>query len=114
MPVVSAQGDQVQLLKRHVPLLPSIACAAGPWLATQDIGILADIGHSVQNPRAFLRPAPGKGRAEVIVAKMTLRASTRSGAVSIKVPSRSKTIVGVDIVDRYPSFGGVARPILRL
>ena len=55
-----APGRRVQSLKRLVPLLPSIACAAGPWLATQDIGILADIGHSVQNPRAFLRPAPGK------------------------------------------------------
>ena len=65
-PSVFAQGDQVQLSKRLVPLLPSIACAAGPWLATQDIGILADIGHSVQNPRAFLRSAPGKGRAELI------------------------------------------------
>lgn len=84
MPVVSAQGDQVQLLKRLVPLLPSIACAAGPWLATQDIGILADIGHSVQNPRAFLRPAPGKGCAEVIdeqPADLSARAMMASGPV---------------------------------
>jgi hypothetical protein len=37
-----------------------------------------------------------------------LRVATRSGAVSINVPSRSKTIVGLDILDRYPSFGSVA------
>ncbi len=84
-PSVSAQGDQVQLSKRRVPLLSSIAWA-GSLAHNPYIGILADIDDSVQNLRAFLRSAPGKGRAEVIdeqPADLLAKAMMASGSVRL-------------------------------